>query len=344
MQNYAIKFVLVGDSGVGKTQLLRRFGKKEFRKESPSTMNMEFSTRNILFERCTIKAQIWDTAGQERFESMTKAYFRDAMGAFLIYDVTDRDSFDHIKTTWLSQVKNFAHDKIQIVLVGNKSDQTLPAESRKVSKEDGVALAKELEVDFVETSAFDGVVEHVFRRCILSVAPVIPDVAIHLDLTGLPHGWITATPDMVAQAAAASSSGEGGKEQEGVGADGYSSLTVDADLDHASNTDNDDDDVKYCNYWTGEIRNSKPTEPADTGMIHAVKRKLLVSSDSFCARAVSADGNGNNDANRNSSSGNKEESFRLSNVNIVGVGTEDYDDDDLSSIEKLKSKCACVIL
>ena len=211
MQSYAIKFVMVGDSGVVKTQLLRRFGKKDFRKDSPSTMSMEFSTRNILFERCTIKAQIWDTAGQERFESMTKAYYRDAMGAFLIYDICNRDSFDHIKSIWLSQVKDYAHDKIQIMLVGNKSDTNLSREARKVSKEDGIALAKELEVDFVETSAFDGDVEHVFRRCILSVAPVIPDVAIHLDLTGLPYGWITATSEMAAQAAAAVKA----EEQEG---------------------------------------------------------------------------------------------------------------------------------
>ncbi len=334
MQSYAIKFVMVGDSGVGKTQLLRRFGKKEFRNESPSTMNMEFSTRNIEFERCKIKAQIWDTAGQERFESMTKAYYRDAMGAFLIYDVCDRDSFDHIKTIWLNQVKDYAHDKIQVILVGNKSDKSLSPETRKVSKDDGVALAKELEVDFVETSAFDGEVEHVFRRCILSVAPVIPDVAIHLDLTGLPYGWITATPEMVAQAAAVALVEEGGEEQKGVEASGYSSLAGDAD---AGNTDNDDDDAKYCNFWTGEVRRLKPTEPAETGMIHAVRRKLIVSSDSFCARPVS------NDTGMRGSNGSKEEGFRLSNVHIADGEGGEVDDDD-TSIEKLKSKCACIIL
>jgi small GTP-binding protein len=80
MQTYSLKFVLVGDSSVGKSQLLRRFTNKSFSHDSLSTMNMEFSTRDIAFERCCIKAQIWDTAGQERFESMTKAYYRDAMG------------------------------------------------------------------------------------------------------------------------------------------------------------------------------------------------------------------------------------------------------------------------
>ena len=342
MQSYALKFVLVGDSGVGKTQLLRRFGKKEFRRESPSTMNMEFSTRNIAFERCVIKAQIWDTAGQERFESMTKAYYRDAMGAFLIYDVTNRDSFEHVKTTWMGQVKDFAHEKINIILVGNKSDSSLLSDSRKVSVEDGLTLAKELDVDFCETSAFDGDVEHIFRRCILSVAPVIPDVAIHLDLTGLPNGWITATPEMVAQAPAPSV--VEGAEQQGMGDGGYSSVGQDTDVDHGGDVDKDDD-LKYCNYWTGEIRRSKPTAPADTGMIHSVQRKLVVSSASFCARAISSsiDASGNTSP-KASKDNDASSSFRLGGgVNIVDVELDDGDDEDGDSIEKLKSKCACVI-
>ena len=77
---------------------------------------MEFSTKAIPFEKCTIKAQVWDTAGQERYESMTKAYFRDALGAILVYDICNSDSFLHLKSIWLEQVKSFGHKNIKMIL------------------------------------------------------------------------------------------------------------------------------------------------------------------------------------------------------------------------------------
>ena len=325
MQSYALKFVMVGDSGVGKTQLLRRFGKKDFHHESKPTMNMEFSTRDIHFERCVIKAQIWDTVGQERFESMTKAYYRDAMGAFLVYDVTDRDSFDHLKEVWLKQLRDFAHEKIQMMLVGNKADSNMSSSARKVTKEEGIAFAKELDVDFTETSAFDGEVDPTFRRCILSVAPIIPDVSIHLDLTGLPNGWIVATPAMVTQATAIDSS----EQAKGGGSNGYATVN---DEDTADDEDRDDRD-KYCNYWTGAISDSKPTEKAESGMLHEAKQRALVSSASFCARTVSSETGADG-------------GFRLQNVKIVDVEIEDGGSDEaqLTQIEKLKSRCTCTIL
>lgn len=77
---------------------------------------MEFSTKTIEFEKCSIKAQIWDTAGQERFENMTKIYFRDAVGAALVYDICRRDSFNNLKTTWLTQIREHAHADIPMIL------------------------------------------------------------------------------------------------------------------------------------------------------------------------------------------------------------------------------------
>jgi GTPase SAR1 family protein len=77
---------------------------------------MEFSTRSIEFEKCIIRAQLWDTAGQERFESMTRAYFRDAVGAALIYDITDKQSFINAKGRWLTHLKNHGHESMKIVL------------------------------------------------------------------------------------------------------------------------------------------------------------------------------------------------------------------------------------
>ena len=319
---------------MGKTQLLRRFGKKEFRHDSTSTMNMEFSTRDIHFERCMIRAQIWDTAGQERFESMTKAYYRDAMGAFLVYDVTNRDSFEHLKETWIKQLKDYAHDKIQLMLVGNKVDGNLDSSKRKVSTEEGQALAKEMDIDFTETSAFDGDVEPLFRRCILSVAPIIPDVAVPLELTGLPSGWIIATQAMISQAS--SVTGPDGKLQpKGKGKrGGYATVTADEDvMDEDDDDDDDKEDVKYCNYWSGDVTSVKPADKAESAMLHEGSPRSIVSSASFCARTVSTDENA------------RDGGFRLQSVKIVDVELEEGDDDDqMTQIERLKSKCACVIV
>lgn len=77
---------------------------------------MEFCTREIPFEKCLVKAQIWDTAGQERFESMTKAYYKDAVGAMLVYDVTNPASFQNLKSVWMNQVHKYGHEKMSLVL------------------------------------------------------------------------------------------------------------------------------------------------------------------------------------------------------------------------------------
>jgi GTPase SAR1 family protein len=85
---------------------------------------MEFSTREIPFERCSIKAQIWDTAGQERFENMTKAYYRDAVGAMLIYDVSNRNSFDNLKNIWIPQLYTYGHEKMTCIIGKRLSSST----------------------------------------------------------------------------------------------------------------------------------------------------------------------------------------------------------------------------
>lgn len=77
---------------------------------------MEFTTKDIVFERCVVKAQIWDTAGQERFEAMTKAYFAGAVGALLVYDVTNPQSFENLRSIWVPQVKKFGHDRMRLIL------------------------------------------------------------------------------------------------------------------------------------------------------------------------------------------------------------------------------------
>ena len=88
---------MVGDSGVGKSQLSQRFCKDTFVQDSKTTVGMEFATKTVAFERCEIKAQIWDTAGQERYRTITTAYYRGAMGFLLMYDITNEESFNAVR-------------------------------------------------------------------------------------------------------------------------------------------------------------------------------------------------------------------------------------------------------
>ena len=99
------KIVLVGDSGVGKTNLLTRFSKNEFNLESRATIGVEFATRTITTENNdVIKAQIWDTAGQDRYRAIASSYYRGAMGALLVYDITKTKSFENIDK-WLVELR-----------------------------------------------------------------------------------------------------------------------------------------------------------------------------------------------------------------------------------------------
>jgi len=129
--------VLIGDSGVGKSNLLSRFTRNEFNLDSKSTIGVEFATRSIQIDNKTIKAQIWDTAGQERYRAITSAYYRGAVGALLVYDISKSLSFENV-TRWLKELRDHADSNIVIMLVGNKTDQR---HLRAVPTEDGKNFA-----------------------------------------------------------------------------------------------------------------------------------------------------------------------------------------------------------
>jgi small GTP-binding protein len=118
---YMFKCVIIGDSGVGKSNLLSRFTKDEFTKDSKSTIGVEFATRQIEHDGKTIEAQVWDTAGQERYRAITAAYYRGAIGALLVYDITKRESFENCER-WLRELRAHADPSIVAMLVGNKCD------------------------------------------------------------------------------------------------------------------------------------------------------------------------------------------------------------------------------
>lgn len=149
--DYLFKVVLIGDSGVGKSNLLSRFTRNEFSLESKSTIGVEFATRSIEVDNKTIKAQIWDTAGQERYRAITSAYYRGAVGALLVYDITKQVTFDNI-SRWLSELREHADSKIVIMLVGNKADLK---HLRAVTIEASSEYAENESLSFIETSALD---------------------------------------------------------------------------------------------------------------------------------------------------------------------------------------------
>ncbi|CAH8252706.1 unnamed protein product [Arabidopsis lyrata] len=149
--DYLFKAVLIGDSAVGKSNLLSRFSRDEFRLDSKPTIGVDFAYRNVRVGDKTIKAQIWDTAGQERFRAITSSYYRGALGALLIYDITRRITFKNIGK-WLSELRGFSSPETVVVLVGNKSDL---GQSREVEEEEGKTLAESEGLYFLETSALE---------------------------------------------------------------------------------------------------------------------------------------------------------------------------------------------
>lgn len=135
------KVVLIGDSGVGKSNLLSRFTRNEFNLDSKSTIGVEFATRSIQVDSKTIKAQIWDTAGQERYRAITSAYYRGAVGALLVYDISKHQTYENV-TRWLKELRDHADSNIVIMLVGNKSDlrhlRAVPTEEAKAFAGEGL--------------------------------------------------------------------------------------------------------------------------------------------------------------------------------------------------------------
>ncbi|KAL7676229.1 hypothetical protein ACOME3_002485 [Neoechinorhynchus agilis] len=176
--DYLFKIVLIGDSGVGKSNLLSRFTRNEFNFESKSTIGVEFATRSVEVDGKIVKAQIWDTAGQERYRAITNAYYRGAVGALLVYDITKRSSFASIEN-WLNELRPNSGVDIVLMLVGNKSD--LPAE-RAVKTEEAKEYADKQDLFFIETSALDSTnVEAAFIKILEEIHKVVSNAQVSTD-------------------------------------------------------------------------------------------------------------------------------------------------------------------
>ncbi|CAO2829893.1 ras-related protein RABA2a-like [Amaranthus tricolor] len=168
--DYLFKVVLIGDSGVGKSNLLSRFTRNEFCLESKSTIGVEFATRTLQVEGRNVKAQIWDTAGQERYRAITSAYYRGALGALLVYDVTKPTTFDNV-SRWLKELRDHADANIVIMLIGNKTDLK---HLRAVATEDAQSFAEKEGLSFIETSALEATnVEKAFQTILSEIYRII---------------------------------------------------------------------------------------------------------------------------------------------------------------------------
>ena len=147
-----IKIILIGDSAVGKTNIMNKYLKGTFHENSKATVGVEFGSKLFKIENHNIKAQIWDTAGQEKYKAITGAYYKGSKGAFIVYDITRKDTFESADK-WINDLKVTADPKINIRLIGNKSDLE---DKREVLKEQGEEKAKSFGCAFLETSALNG--------------------------------------------------------------------------------------------------------------------------------------------------------------------------------------------
>jgi len=146
---YLFKYIIIGDTGVGKSCLLLQFTDKRFQPVHDLTIGVEFGARMVTIDNKQVKLQIWDTAGQESFRSITRSYYRGAAGALLVYDITRRDTFKHL-SRWLEEARQHSQSNMVIMLIGNKNDLE---HRRTVSFEEGKAFADANGLIFMETSA-----------------------------------------------------------------------------------------------------------------------------------------------------------------------------------------------
>ena len=166
-----LKLVMIGDSGVGKTNILSRYINNEFSSITKATVGVEFFSTIIKKNNILIKLQIWDTAGQERYKSITSTYYKGAKGAFVVYDITKMKTFKNLDK-WITELKANGNEDIYIILIGNKLDLE---KNREVMTNDVKRKAEELKVGYFETSALDGSnIEHAFDVIVEEMSKKIP--------------------------------------------------------------------------------------------------------------------------------------------------------------------------
>ena len=188
--DYLLKFIIIGDSGVGKSNILLRYTRDKFNEEFQSTIGVEFGVKNMKIEDKIYRVQIWDTAGQENFRSITRAYYKNSVCACVVYEITSKKSFENIKS-WIEDCKKQCPKTILLVLIGNKVDLE---NEREVSYEEGADFAKKYEMFFFETSAKTGKnIDEVFIKSTNEIAKKIGSgfYDINNENCGIKQGFTT---------------------------------------------------------------------------------------------------------------------------------------------------------
>jgi len=161
--DYFFKILLIGDSGVGKSCLLLRFADDSWTETHISTIGVDFKIKTLEIGGKTVKLQIWDTAGQERFRTITSSYYRGAQGIILVYDCTDRESFNNVKQ-WMGEIDRYACENVNKLLVGNKCDLV---DQKTVDTATAKEFADSYGIPFIETSAKTA---HNVEKCFVQMA------------------------------------------------------------------------------------------------------------------------------------------------------------------------------
>ncbi|KAK9499183.1 hypothetical protein O3M35_003682 [Rhynocoris fuscipes] len=179
--DYLFKFLVIGSAGSGKSCLLHQFIEKKFKGDSSHTIGVEFGSKIVTIGGKNVKLQIWDTAGQERFRSVTRSYYRGAAGALLVYDISNRESYNALGE-WLSDARSLASPNIVILLAGNKKDLE---QERQITFLEASQFAQENELMYLETSAKSGEnVEEAFQKCCKSILAKIQTGELDPDRIG----------------------------------------------------------------------------------------------------------------------------------------------------------------
>ena len=176
--HYLLKYVIIGDSGVGKSNILLKYIYNSFSEEFKTTVGVEFGARNIEINKAIYRIQIWDTAGQENFRSIARAYYKNSVCACIVYDITNRSSFEDIQI-WIDDCTKQTAKSVLLVLVGNKSDLN---DIREVSYEEGKAFAKSHNMLFFESSAKTGDnINEIFTKSVTQISKNIINNVYNLE-------------------------------------------------------------------------------------------------------------------------------------------------------------------
>ena len=150
--DFSFKYIVIGNAAVGKSNIISRYTKGQFFENYQMTINLEYSSKDIKIKDKTYRVSLWDTAGQEEFRSISRGYYKSAVCGLVVYDITNRDSFNNL-SSWVEECRNNGPKTISLVLVGNKTDLE---NKRQVTYEEGEEFANRNNMQFFETSALNG--------------------------------------------------------------------------------------------------------------------------------------------------------------------------------------------